>query len=624
MPYPPRPPASRPGRDIRLARGPLQAAAPQAAALLAALLLGACASRPTSGAEPSPAPAAGAPATSAPSSARPLPPEAVERFFDMVRAEYSGDRAKETVAYVEQRWRVPGNTGFDESIRYVEARLREAGYVREDSAPAGARLTYRVEHRPMSRDTWEPVDASVTIVGQDSALLRWATNRNMLTINSRSTPDGGVEAEVVDAGAGSPEELDRLDVRGKIVFATSPASRLHAEAVQKRGALGVLAYNMPAYLRPEVNRTSIQFSSIPVGSESWAILLSNAAREELRRALAAGPVRVRVSTEARSWRAEELTIVADVHGDRLPDERYVLSAHVQEPGANDNASGVGAQAELARVLAKLVREGRVSPARTITMLWGDEIKSTRDYLAADSARTAGVRWGMSLDMVGEDTERTGGTFLIEKMPDPSAVWTRGDDRHSEWGGRPLKVEDIRPHYFNDLVLARSLDQGAYANWVVRTNPFEGGSDHTPFLTAGKPGLLLWHFTDQFYHTDRDRIEMVSPRTLANVGTVALVTALELTTADGPVARSVVADVEHAAVERLAIEESLSRAAVAAGKPRAEEELLLRTWTDYYVKALHAVDDVQLGGSDAATRQAIAAAAERVAARGKAALAAIGG
>lgn len=581
--------------------------------LATAALLLVCASNPLHAQTPA--------GGSAPAS-RPLPPQAVERFFDLVRAEYSGDRAKETVAYVEQRWRVPGNTGFDESIRYVEARLREAGYVREDSASPGARLTYRVEHRPMDRDTWEPVDASVTIVGQDTTLLRWATNRNMLTINSRSTPPGGVEAEVVDAGRGTAEDFEGLDVRGKIVFATASAGGLYNEAVQKRGAIGVLAYNMPAYLRPEVNRTSIQFSRIAPGGDGWAILLSTNARDELRRALAAGPVRVKVSTEARSWRAEELTVIADVRGAQHPGERYVLSAHVQEPGANDNASGVGAQVELARVLAKLVREGKVSPARTITMLWGDEIKSTRDYLAADSVRTAGVLWGMSLDMVGEDTERTGGTFLIEKMPDPSAVWTRGDDRHSEWGGRPLKVEDIRPHYFNDLVLARALDQSATNGWVVRTNPFEGGSDHTPFLNARKPGLLLWHFTDQFYHTDRDRIEMVSPRTLANVATVALVTALELTTADGEVARSVVADVEHAAMLRLATEDSLSRQAVAEGKPRAEEELLLRTWTDYYVKALHAVDDVQLGGSDAETKQAIAAAVERVAARGKAALASL--
>jgi hypothetical protein len=161
------------------------------------------------------------------------------------------------------------------------------------------------------------------------------------------------------------------------------------------------------------------------------------------------------------------------------------------------------------------------------------------------------------------------------MPDPSAVWTRGDDRHSEWGGRPLTVEEIRPHYLNDYVLARALAQAARTGWVVRTNPFEGGSDHTPFLSAGKPGLLLWHFTDVFYHTDNDRLDKVSPRTLENVAATALTAALGLATADGATARQVVAELERAALARLATEEALSRAAVAAGGDRAEELRLLR-------------------------------------------------
>lgn len=550
------------------------------------------------------------------------PAAPLDSLHALVRAELSGARALETVAYVAPRWRLPGNTGFDESIRHVEQRLRAAGYVREDSAPAGARLTYRVERRPMARDTWEPVDARLSIVGRDGALLRWSTNRNMLAINSYPTPAGGVEAEVVEVAGALPEDFANRDVAGKIVLADAPVGRLFAEAVQKRGAVGVLAYSMPAYLKPEVHATSIQFGSVPQDTvrRAWGLLLSHAARTALREAMAAGPVRVQVETSARSWRADELTLVADVRGDAAPDERFVFSAHVQEPGANDNASGVGAQTEMARGLAALVRAGRVSPARTITFLWGDEIKSTRDYIAGDSARARGIRWGMSLDMVGEDTEKTGGTFLIEKMPDPSAVWTRGDDRHSEWGGRPLKVEEIRPHYLNDYVLSRALAQAARTGWVVRTNPFEGGSDHTPFLNAGKPGILLWHFTDVFYHTDNDRLDKVSPRTLENVGVTALTAALGLVTADGATARQVVAELERAALDRLATEEALSRAAVAAGGDRAEELRLLATWTRYYADALRATADVEVGGSSGATTAAIEAAVRRVESRGAAAAA----
>jgi hypothetical protein len=267
---------------------------------------------------------------------------------------------------------------------------------------------------------------------------------------------------------------------------------------------------------------------------------------------------------------------------------------------------------MARTLAVLVKNGSVKPRRTITMLYGLEIAQTRNFLADDSVRTRGVKWGLSLDMTGEDTKKTGGTFLIEKMPDPSAIWTRGDDHHSEWGGRPLAKTDLVPHYYNDYLLARCLDEAASTGWVVRTNPFEGGSDHTPFLQAKKPGALFWHFTDHFYHTDGDRIDKVSKDELVNVGTAALVSVLTMTAADGPTARALVAEQERMAITRLDTELKLSKAAVAApGSDRAKEQDILRTWTDYYVAALKTMTDIETGGSSKETIAAIDAAAARV-------------
>jgi aminopeptidase YwaD len=531
--------------------------------------------------------------------------------FTLVRPAYSGDRAREVVAFMDQYWRLPGNRGYDASIDTVAAILRAAGYVEESRARPVDRLTFRIESKPMTRPTWEPDSASLTIVGDGAPLLRSATNRNMLTINSRSTPAGGVEGEVV--ALGSDSLFARTEVRGRIVFAEGNVSRLFVEAVQKRGALGVLAYNMPAYLRPEVHRTTIQFRNIPLDTTraGWALMLSTEARDRLRSRLAAGPVRVRVAIATSSPMAPERTLIAEARGSMRPDERFVFSAHVQEPGANDNASGVGAQAEMARVLASLVRSRRADPRRTITFIWGNEIAATAAFLA-DTARTRGVRWGMSLDMVGEDTRLTGGTFLIEKMPDPSAVWTRGDDKHTAWGGSPLKEDEIVPHYFNDFVLRRCRDQAAATGWVVRTNPFEGGSDHTPFLRAKKPGLLLWHFTDEFYHTDGDRIDKVSARTLANVGTAALVSALTLANADGPTTRAIVAEVEAAAMARLETETALSRAAVrSSATARPHEEHILRAWGKYYEGALAAASEIEVGGASAETSATIQAAVRRV-------------
>jgi hypothetical protein len=543
---------------------------------------------------------------------RPTDPT-IERYFDEARALYSGDRALEILAFMDGSFRLPGNSGFDASIAKLEEVLVAAGYVDEQDAEPEAPLTYRIEHRPMNSPAWEPVEGTLTLLGPaGGTLLDLSTNLNMIAINSYSTPPGGVEAELVYVGDGGPEHFEDIDVRGKIVFGETSVRRLFNEAVQARGALGVLSYSMPSYTRPEQNQHSIQFSGIALDADrqSWGLRLSYAAQERLKQALEAGAARVRVALETRIFDADELTLVADVHGGTHPDERFVLSAHVQEPGANDNASGVVAQAEIARVLAELVSNGDFLPARTISMVWGDEISSTRRYIEDDPARAAGIRWGMSLDMVGEDTDKTGGSFLIEKMPDPSAIWTRGEDEHTEWWGegrRSLSVDDLTPHYLNDFVLGRCLDQAAVTDWVVGTNPYEGGSDHVPFLRADIPGLLLWHFTDQFYHTDGDRIDKVSARSLANVGVSTTVSAMTLTTADGEMARFIVDEVETAAVDRLTAEFELSRAAIAAGEDRAEQTLVLTTWMDWYRNALRATNDIEVGGSSPETLAAIEAA-----------------
>jgi hypothetical protein len=270
---------------------------------------------------------------------------------------------------------------------------------------------------------------------------------------------------------------------------------------------------------------------------------------------------------------------------------------------------------MARVLALLAKNNAARPKRTITMIFGEEVAQTRQFLADDSARTRNVKWGISLDMVGEDTSKTGGTFLIEKMPDPSAVWTRGADHHTEWGGSPLTKDRIVPHYFNDFLLDRALDQASTNGWVVNTNPYEGGSDHSPFLQFKKPGVLFWHFTDQFYHTDGDRIEMVSPVTLKNVGVTAAVSALTLTNADGALTRDLIAALGRSAIRRLDTELALSQRALASGGKKDEQVDILQTWTDYYVGALDAMKEIELGGSSAQTVLAIDAAKSRIKAAG---------
>jgi len=538
-------------------------------------------------------------------------PAAFAAVSTPVGRELSGERARATVAYVEQFFRLPGNRGYDASIDTLAALLTMAGYVPEARATAGDRLVFRVESRPMTAPAWTPDDASLTIVGRTTPLLRWATNHNMIAINSWSTPEGGVTARVVDVGTGTDEELAKHDLKDAIVMMEGNFRVVYPKVMQ-RGARGVLAsQKLPAYNQQAKNTTAIQFTSIARDTvhRGFVLFLSSAARDSLRTALAAGPVQVRAVVATRFESRPERTVVAEVRGSQRPAERFVYSAHVQEPGANDNASGVGLLAEMARTAAVLVKRGAVNPARTLTFLWGDEIRSTDRFIKEDSVRRSGIKWGMSLDMVGENTALTGGTFLIEKMPDPSAVWVRGEDQHSEWGGRPIPASEIRAYWFNDFVRQRCLDRAATTGWVVKANPFEGGSDHTPFLNAKIPAVLLWHFTDQYYHTDRDRIEMVSATTLGNVGNCALSAGLLLTAGSPQVTRAAMAELADVAVRELRTQAALSDKAIAGGAARQAERTIIEAWRDYYLAALGRIPDMSLS-SDGWDGE-IAAARERV-------------
>ncbi|MBN3583690.1 M28 family peptidase [Algoriphagus aestuarii] len=514
-----------------------------------------------------------------------------EPYFKLVRTEFKGDIAYETVAFVEKYWRVAGNTGFNNTVELIASNLESAGYVLEDNASNTDRLTYRIETRKMDRPTWEPVDGSVQIIGQNEMLLDFKTNRHLMYQYSSSTPEEGVTAEIIYVK--NKEALDGLDVKGKIIFAGEGGYRAFQSSVKEGGALGIFTYDMPDYLQPEKNVTSIQFRGIRYDQENptWAVALSFEAKEKLMSALSDGPVKVNVKIQTRIYESEELTVVANVIGSELPLESLVFSAHIQEPGANDNATGVGTQLEMAKITADLMKQGKLDLKRTLTFLWGDEIISTKRYIQEKEKREADITWGISLDMVGENTDVTGGTFLIEKMPDPSAIWTRGEDKHSEWGGRPLTVDDMKPHYLNDFIISNFEAQGEHADWVVKTNPFEGGSDHTPFLQADIPGLLLWHFTDQFYHTDNDRLDKVSKKTMVNVGTGALVSAYTLLNAGEKTVDQLILMLAAKAQIRLLTEVQLSKKAIAEGGSKEDEQEILDTWADYYAKAMDSIKDL---------------------------------
>jgi aminopeptidase YwaD len=147
-------------------------------------------------------------------------------YFKLTRAGFKENNAYETTAFVEKYFRVPGNTGFNASIHYVETILKKAGFVEQKQNELEAPLTYRIEKRAMKNNTWEPVDASINIIGESQPLISYKTNRNMIPINCGSTPNGGLTANVVFIEKATPAEIEKMDLKGKIIFSENNPSRL--------------------------------------------------------------------------------------------------------------------------------------------------------------------------------------------------------------------------------------------------------------------------------------------------------------------------------------------------------------------------------------------------------------
>ena len=150
-------------------------------------------------------------------------------YADVINQEFTGNLAFETTSFVEKYWRVVGNTGFNKSVYKIAEDLEKAGYILEENATENTVLTYRIEKRPLKKPTWESVDATVLIEGEKTPLLAHTTNRNMIALNSYSTPKEGVSAEVVYVK--DIKKIAELDVKGKIVFAETSPYRIYKAAV---------------------------------------------------------------------------------------------------------------------------------------------------------------------------------------------------------------------------------------------------------------------------------------------------------------------------------------------------------------------------------------------------------
>ena len=508
-------------------------------------------------------------------------PAGAERAYAAVRDLVDGVAAMDVVTFMDRYWRVSGNPGFNASVDYIRDGLQKAG------------VATRVEEFASRGRGWDYRAGTVSFADSGEVLLSRERDRVSLCINSFSTP-GVVEAPLVDVGAGRPADYAGKDVKGAVVLGSAAAGQLWQQAVKARGAIGVISTAIAPYIRPDDPAQFafpdqwdvFEWGSVPYDEavKAFGFKASLRAAAKMRERLKAGAVRVKVDVRSTFYDGPSRYVVAEIPGTARPDERIVMVAHIQEPGANDDGSGCGTLYALVLALQKAIAAKALpAPGRTLTFIWGDENRASRHWLTAHPEQARGVQYMFSLDMTGEDVTKTGGSFLIEKQPDPSAVWPRPSDPHTAWGASQVKAEQLKGSLLNDVHLAICLRRAKDTGWVVKTNPYEGGSDHTEFKNAGIPALLNWHFTDRYYHTNLDRPEKTSPAEMVNVGAAVATSAWFLASATDADALATVELVTRAAEARLALE-----------KMQGANGQIMAAWQKWYVEALDSVRRLTVG------------------------------
>ncbi|UPV75332.1 M28 family metallopeptidase [Halorussus limi] len=321
---------------------------------------------------------------------------------------------------------------------------RAADLVAEGFERAGARAV-EVESFEMNR--WSRGDAELAVTDP--------VERSFETIALPYSPAGEVRGELVDAGYGTPDELDAVDVEGKIVVAstTTPEGSRFIHRMEKFGhaaAAGAEAFvfrnHTPGQLPPTGSLRFDREAAIPAVGVSletgeW---LTDYAERGARAAL-------RVDAETTPGTSH------NAHGTLGPDtDEEILvvghhDAHDIAEGALDNGCGITVVVAAAHLLAEMDLDVKV--------------------------RVAGVGC--------EETGLLGADALAERMAldDVRAVV------NVDGAGR---FRDLRAHThgsetMEELVASVADEANQPISVREQVHPF---SDHWPFLKRGVPALQL--------------------------------------------------------------------------------------------------------------------------------------
>jgi len=440
----------------------------------------------------------------------------------MLSNEISGDRAFEHIRWLSHWHRDSGMEGFFKARDYIMQAAKDAGV--DEVRFVEQTLDGTPNYTARAGELWmtEPVELKLADMEEQAVYL------------ADFSQSADVTAELVFVGEATEDELKSLDVKGKMVLTSGPPQRAVVNAVEKRGAVGVVTYqtseNRSPYDVPDqIAWQRINPTAVTGGRTTFAFSLPPRKGDTLRRILATNEtqdffatgkpakggrvvLKAKVQTEFGQGQGRTGFVEAVIRGTKPGSQQIVLTAHLQEEksSANDDGSGCANLLELARAFTRLIKEGKMKrPQRDLRFWWSDEIASEYQLFSKHPEEVRKILANVHQDMTGANLamgsrvqhlifaphSRTSyldavfesvGTFMIHT--------NNGYLAASRQGGLP------RP-FTRPLYSTRGTRQGYNARFV----PYFDSSDHLVFVegAVGIPAVALINWDDPYIHSSDD-------------------------------------------------------------------------------------------------------------------------
>jgi hypothetical protein len=231
----------------------------------------------------------------------------------------------------------------------------------------------------------------------------------------------------------------------------------------------------------------------------WGFMISPRSGRLLRELLRQGPVRVEAQIRSRVYDGEFQSATGIIRGAERPEEEVLFLTHLQEPGANDNASGTGVGLELLGSLNRAIERGLIArPRRSIRFLFGWEGIGLQAWMEKHRDRLPRMLGGLNIDEIGVD-QHQGRSVLHLFMP-PAA--------------NPSCVGHL-VEYLCGKILAPQMRWKAVAD---RTDVINDMVTCDPHIDVPIPCLI--QYPSRHYHSSSDLPETLGVETMKRVGLLA--------------------------------------------------------------------------------------------------------